>query len=119
MRERQQTSIIQITGFIIWWISTLVIVIGGWLAFMDVSMRQANVMNAVPGVAGKDDLTFLISIAFILIFVQAASYLALKHLHAGSSIIWPVLLILLSFTGNVFYIIPGLSGLIFNITERR
>ncbi|GAD15632.1 hypothetical protein [Lentilactobacillus otakiensis] len=107
--SKHKLSAAQITGWIIWWIVTVILIGIGFIAYFfgdaDTSSPMFWIVMAIFGV--------------LYLVQQIIAGVAINRLHTNNNYVWPIVLIVLSLLGSFIYIIPGVWALIINNPSRN
>lgn len=106
MQNKRRLTGAQITGWIIWWLVTIVIVL--IMLWLNIGGKHSWVNNTM-GIA--------FGIAYIV--QQVVMIFALKRLHKDDNYVWPIVSLVMGVLGSFLYLIPGIWALIVNNNARN
>ena len=106
----------QTAGWIVWWVELVFFLIAAVVVLIVINHPQI----LGPELVGYQIYTNIFAGLLIAwhVVVQVVTFIAIKNLRKNDNYLWPIMLIVLGFMGNVLYLIPGIWGLITNSNDR-
>lgn len=106
----KSTTAVQKSGWIVWWITTVVLALTAIIGLLGVF--------SIPDYRfGQNDKAVIIIVIAVMLFFfileQVLAFFMIKYLHRDNSYIYPSILIVLGFLGSSLYFIPGIWGVLY------
>ncbi|WP_125770311.1 hypothetical protein [Companilactobacillus furfuricola] len=106
----KSTTPVQKSGWIVWWINTVIYLLVEILMVAALSHASAlsnNQMDTALSVG------FSVIMPIFLLAIQIISFFMIKYIHKDNSYIYPIILVVLAFFGPTLYLIPGIWGIMY------
>ncbi|AKP66810.1 hypothetical protein [Companilactobacillus ginsenosidimutans] len=104
------TTGVQRSGWIVWWIETVVYIIGS-----SIFIGLVNVISDSTFSMQDKAFSFVIWLLLTFFFAleQVLAFFMVKYIHRDNSYVYPIILIALGFVGPKLYLIPGIWGVLY------
>lgn len=126
MSTKHPQSPVQIVGWVIWGLETLVIIGSVGVTSMTGSLFDHYSMMGSGMMGGSNMMSsghWLIGLGSIWLIwrvgLQILALFGIWHLHDHNADTWPIILIVTGVLGGWLYLIPGIWGLIYNGQQRN
>lgn len=106
----KSTTNVQKSGWIVWWINTVIYFLVAVLAFgVLFHVNDPSFTNEARILS----ISFAVVMLIFMIAIQVLAYFMIRFIHRDNSYVYPIILAVLALFGPTLYLIPGIWGIVY------